>query len=62
MKIIIKSSDNTSKRRWGPDIKTNQTAMNWPDDIRKLAGAWKDLPNTDQLRKTLETDVKRDPR
>lgn len=59
MNTIIKAS-GISKSRWVSDIIKEKTDRSWPDYIRNLAGAWKELQETDQLRKTLGTDVKRD--
>jgi hypothetical protein len=60
MKTVIKKN-GISKSKWIADLIREKTADVWPVQIQKLAGAWKDLPLAQEIRKDMGTDVKREP-
>jgi hypothetical protein len=43
------------------DLIREKTAEVWPVHIQKLAGAWKDLPEAEEIRKDMGADIKREP-
>ena len=47
--------------RWVAELVRDKTAAEWPDDVRRLAGAWGDLPEVDALRAAQGEDVPREP-
>ena len=60
MKIMIKKN-GLSKSKWIADLIREKTANVWPDHIQKLAGAWKDMPTAEEIRKNMGTDSEREP-
>ncbi len=44
-----------SKSKWIAEVIREKTATTWPENIVCLAGAWKDLPTADEIRKTMGT-------
>ncbi len=60
LNAIIKAS-KSSKSKWIADLIKEKAATSWPESIEALAGAWKDLPNAEEIRKTLGQDVAREP-
>jgi hypothetical protein len=59
MKTIIKRN-GLSKSKWISGLIREKITDVWPDHIQKLAGAWKDLPMTEEIRKDMGTDSKRE--
>lgn len=57
---IVKKS-GVSKSKWIAALIKEKTASTWPDHICGLAGAWKDLPPAEELRKGMGPDAKREP-
>ena len=41
-----------SKSKWIAQLIREKACEEWPDAVKKLAGAWSDLPTEDVLRKT----------
>lgn len=41
--IVEKSG--ISKSKWISELIHEKTSTTWPENVRKLAGAWKDLPS-----------------
>lgn len=41
-----------SRSRWVAGAIREKTATEWPQSVRRLAGAWKDFPDVDELRAT----------
>jgi len=37
-----------------------KAATTWPENVVKLAGAWKDLPAAEQIRKGMGKDARRE--
>jgi hypothetical protein len=50
-----------SKSRWIAELIREKTATTWPENVAKLAGAWKDLPTAEQIRKGIGKDARREP-
>ena len=46
--------------RWVADVIRERTQMEWPPDVRKLAGAWSDFPSLSNLRKAAAADSARE--
>ena len=59
MQAMVKQS-GLSKSKWIADLIRENTADVWPKNIKKLAGAWKDLPTADEIRKDLGQDLERE--
>ena len=49
-----------SKSRWIAELIREKAATTWPENVVKLAGAWKDLPTAKQLRKGMGKDARRE--
>lgn len=60
MKAAAKSS-GLSVSRWVAELIREKTAEEWPEIVRSLAGAWKDLPSAEELREDSPGDVPREP-
>jgi hypothetical protein len=56
---MVKKS-GISKSKWIANLIKDKTADTWPENIVKLAGAWKDLPTAEELRQNMGRDVKRE--
>ena len=52
---------NVSKSRWIASLIREKTAAEWPRSVTRLAGAWKDFPEADELRSELGVDSPREP-
>lgn len=50
-----------SRSRWVADVIREKTVKEWPESFRRLAGAWQDFPEVDELRAGLGEDVPREP-
>ena len=50
-----------SKSRWIADLIKEKVATSWPEKVAALAGAWSDLPTSDEIRQGLGEDIKREP-
>jgi hypothetical protein len=50
-----------SVSRWVTELVREKTQTEWPDEIRRLAGAWADLPEVEQLREAQGEDLTREP-
>jgi hypothetical protein len=50
-----------SKSRWIAEAVRQKSSDEWPQEVRELAGAWKDLPDLPDVRKFLGKDVPREP-
>lgn len=46
--------------RWVANIVREKTRTAWPEQVRQLAGAWRDLPEAEQLRGAQAQDVERE--
>ena len=54
-------SAGLSQSRWVADLIRRHASAQWPDTIRRLAGAWPDFPDAGTLRATLGKDAPREP-
>lgn len=52
-------SRGVSLSKWIAERVRRGTLSDWPNDVRELAGAWSDLPSSEQSRKSPAKDVKR---
>ncbi|MBI5585815.1 MAG: CopG family transcriptional regulator [Deltaproteobacteria bacterium] len=59
MKILVKQK-KMSRSKWIAGLICEKTANAWPDQVQKLAGAWKDLPSVEEIRKKTGTDIPRE--
>ena len=49
-----------SKSKWIAELIREKTANAWPENVKKLAGAWKDLPTAEEIRKETGLDADRE--
>ena len=49
-----------SKSKWVADLIREKTAGSWPENIINLAGAWSDMPTSEEIRKNMGPDAKRE--
>ncbi len=49
-----------SKSKWISDLINEKIRNEFPAKVKELAGAWKDLSDVDEMRKTLSDDIKRE--
>ncbi len=49
-----------SNSKYIVDILKEKLENNWPDSVVKLAGAWKDFPEVEEIRSSLGTDAERE--
>lgn len=47
--------------RWVASLVQEKTRAEWPASVRKLAGAWRDFPDLETVRKTKGKDTAREP-
>ena len=50
-----------SKSKWIANLIQEKTSNVWPENVKKLAGAWKDLPNAEEIRDQMGSDADREP-
>ncbi|MBF0236786.1 MAG: CopG family transcriptional regulator [SAR324 cluster bacterium] len=53
-------SMNLSQSRWIANLIKEKVLDEWPDSVKCLAGAWKDFPSLDEIRKNQVVDVPRE--
>jgi len=51
---------NMSKSRWIASLIREKTAAEWPRSVARLAGAWQDFPDADELRSDIGSDSPRE--
>lgn len=49
-----------SLSRWVATVLAEKTASQWPEEVLALAGAWKDFPDTEEIRAGDGVDVARE--
>ncbi len=49
-----------SQSRWLTELVRERTAREWPEAVKRLAGAWKDFPNARSLRRNKGRDARRE--
>jgi len=60
MKQIVKQK-KISTSKWIAGLVRQKTDTHWPEHLTALAGAWKDFPTLEQLRKEMGQDSHREP-
>jgi hypothetical protein len=56
---MVKKS-GMSKSKWVAELIRDKTANSWPDSVIQLAGAWKDIPTAEDIRKNMGRDADRE--
>lgn len=60
LKTAAKTS-NLSVSKWVANIIREKISTEWPQDVVKLAGSWKeDFPSLEEIRSTQDVDAKRE--
>lgn len=59
MRAFVKSM-HLSQSKWIANLIEEKIRNEWPESVRKLAGAWKDIPTAEEIRRTEGTDIKRE--
>jgi hypothetical protein len=49
-----------SKSKWIVDLIREKAYNSWPEKVLKLAGAWKDFPTAEEIRKEMGEDADRE--
>jgi hypothetical protein len=49
-----------SKSRWIAELIREKASTTWPENVVKLAGAWKDLPTAEEIRRGIGKDARRE--
>lgn len=49
-----------SKSKWIAELIREKTSNAWPENLKKLAGAWKDLPTAEEIRNETGRDADRE--
>lgn len=60
MNQIVKQN-KISKSKWIAGLVQQKTATHWPEHLAALAGAWKDFPTLEEIRKETGQDSHREP-
>jgi hypothetical protein len=50
----------TSKSKWIAELIREKASTTWPENLVSLAGAWKDLPTAEEIRREMGKDVLRE--
>lgn len=50
-----------SKSKWIAKLIQEKTSNVWPENVKKLSGAWKDLPIAEEIRNHMGNDADREP-
>lgn len=59
MRDIVRSF-HLSESTWIENLIKEKIQKSWPESVIKLAGAWKDLPTAEEIRRTESTDIYRE--
>ncbi|MFC1823321.1 CopG family transcriptional regulator [Thermodesulfobacteriota bacterium] len=59
MKNIVKQS-GISNSKWIANLIREKTENVWPEKIHQLAGAWKDIPTTEEIHEKIGRDIARE--
>ena len=49
-----------SQSKWIASLIKEKIADEWPESVRKLAGAWSDFPCVEEIRAEQATDIRRE--
>ena len=58
LNMIEKSG--VSKSKWIAELIREKTSNAWPESVKKLAGAWEDLPTIEEIRQDIGNDSDRE--
>jgi hypothetical protein len=50
-----------SKSKWIAELIREKASTTWPENVVNLAGAWKDLPSAEEIRREAGKDLRREP-
>jgi len=50
-----------SRSRWVTNLIREKARAEWPEAVRRLAGAWRDFPELEEIRTGLVEDAPREP-
>ncbi len=59
MRKIIKKR-GISRSKWIVGLIQEKAATSWPETVASLAGAWRDLPTAEEVRKKIGRDASRE--
>lgn len=59
MQAMVKQS-GMSKSKWIANLIRERTTNVWPENVKQLAGAWKDLPAAEEIRGDQGQDLERE--
>jgi hypothetical protein len=59
MRAYVKST-HISQSKWIATLIEEKIRNEWPESVIKLAGAWKDIPTAEEIRRTEGIDIKRE--
>jgi hypothetical protein len=54
-------AEGLSLSGWIARLIQERTHSRWPEGFKALAGAWRDLPTAEEIRRTEGTDAEREP-
>ena len=57
---IMSKKLGMSKSKWISNLIKEKITTSWPENIVKLAGAWKDLSTAEEIRKNMAKDIDRE--
>ena len=50
-----------SQSRWVAELIREKTSAEWPESVKRLAGAWAELPSAEKIRSGMGEDAPREP-
>lgn len=53
-------AEGVSLSKWVAERVRKSARAEWPEAVRKLAGAWRDLPSAEEIRRSKAQDVPRE--
>jgi hypothetical protein len=59
MREVVRST-HLSQSKWIANLIREKIKNEWPQSVVTLAGAWKDFPTVEEIRRTEGTDIKRE--
>jgi len=59
MRKVVKSS-KLSQSKWIARLIEEKIRSDWPESVIKLAGAWKDMPTAEEIRRSEGSDIRRE--
>jgi hypothetical protein len=59
MRSFVKSK-HISQSKWIATLIEEKISNDWPESVISLAGAWKDFPMAEEIRRSEGTDIKRE--